>query len=111
MPFNSDDISGIVYVWIGENSDPEDAKLAEEVANWLYSVSLSETLPSISLNSFLTLHNKFFLTCHANNVSLLICLSLVVCSRNNIRYKLWWKERNQRTSFGLESEAKSHMTM
>lgn len=40
VPFNSDNVSGIVYVWIGENSDPEDSKLAEEIANWLYDVSI-----------------------------------------------------------------------
>lgn len=40
MPFNSDDVSGIVYVWIGECSDAEDAKLAEEIANSLYNVCI-----------------------------------------------------------------------
>ena len=38
MPFNADGVSGIVYVWIGERSDPEDGKLAEEIANWMYDV-------------------------------------------------------------------------
>jgi hypothetical protein len=30
---------GIVYVWIGNRADPDDAKLAEELANEMYGVS------------------------------------------------------------------------
>ncbi|XP_058805283.1 protein flightless-1 [Phymastichus coffea] len=33
VPFNNDDESGIIYVWIGSKCDLEDAKLIEEIAN------------------------------------------------------------------------------
>ena len=41
VPFNADGASGIVYVWIGERSDPEDGKLTDEIANWMYDVSVT----------------------------------------------------------------------
>ena len=36
VPFGQDEDSGIVYVWLGENSDPEEARLAEEIAQEMY---------------------------------------------------------------------------
>lgn len=36
MPFNNDDESGIVYVWIGSKSDPEEARLVEEIAEEMF---------------------------------------------------------------------------
>lgn len=38
MPFtaNSDDGTGIVYAWIGSNSDPEDARLIGEIAEEMF---------------------------------------------------------------------------
>ncbi|XP_013412224.1 protein flightless-1 homolog isoform X3 [Lingula anatina] len=36
VPFDNDDMQGIMYVWIGRKSDPEEAKLAEEIARELF---------------------------------------------------------------------------
>ncbi|KAK8720865.1 hypothetical protein OTU49_013049, partial [Cherax quadricarinatus] len=36
VPFGQDDDSGIVYVWLGEKSDEEEGRLAEEVAQEMY---------------------------------------------------------------------------
>lgn len=39
MPLDSGDIIGIVYVWIGNLVHPEDALLAQEIANDMYNVN------------------------------------------------------------------------
>ncbi|KAK3858495.1 hypothetical protein Pcinc_035323 [Petrolisthes cinctipes] len=36
VPFGQDDDSGIVYVWLGEKSDEEESRLAEEIAQEMY---------------------------------------------------------------------------
>ena len=36
VPFNNDDQTGIVYVWIGSKSDPEDARLIQEIAEEMF---------------------------------------------------------------------------
>uniref|UniRef100_A0A2P2I1Y5 Protein flightless-1-like n=1 Tax=Hirondellea gigas TaxID=1518452 RepID=A0A2P2I1Y5_9CRUS len=36
VPFAGDDDSGIVYVWLGENSDPEEARLCEEITDEMF---------------------------------------------------------------------------
>jgi len=36
VPFNNDDGTGIVYAWIGSKSDPEDARLIEEIAEAIF---------------------------------------------------------------------------
>ena len=36
MPFDKEDASGIVYVWVGSQSDPEEARIAEEIAKEMY---------------------------------------------------------------------------
>ena len=36
VPFNNDDESGIVYVWIGSKCDSEDARLVEEIAEDMF---------------------------------------------------------------------------
>ncbi|KAB7507509.1 Protein flightless-1 [Armadillidium nasatum] len=36
VPFGQDEDSGIVYVWLGEKSDPEEAHLGEEIAQEMY---------------------------------------------------------------------------
>ncbi|KAF4529062.1 hypothetical protein B566_EDAN006083 [Ephemera danica] len=36
VPFDQDDSNGIVYVWIGEQSDPEEARITEEIAREMY---------------------------------------------------------------------------
>ena len=38
MPFDSEDNQGIVYVWIGAQANPEEARLAEEIADDMYDV-------------------------------------------------------------------------
>lgn len=36
VPFNSDDETGIVYVWIGSKADGEEARLVEEIAEEMF---------------------------------------------------------------------------
>lgn len=36
VPFNNDDETGIVYVWIGSKCDNEDARLVEEIAEEMF---------------------------------------------------------------------------
>lgn len=36
VPFNNDDETGIVYVWIGSKADGEEARLVEEVAEEMF---------------------------------------------------------------------------
>jgi len=36
VPFDNEDKTGIVYVWIGSKSDPDEALVAEDIANSLY---------------------------------------------------------------------------
>jgi hypothetical protein len=38
VPFDSGDIIGIVYVWIGNSVHNDDALLAQEIANEMYNV-------------------------------------------------------------------------
>ena len=44
VPFDSEDNAGIVYVWIGERCDPEEARITEEIANDMYDVSQSQII-------------------------------------------------------------------
>ncbi|CAF3478514.1 unnamed protein product, partial [Rotaria sp. Silwood2] len=39
VPLDSGDIIGIVYVWIGNSVHPDDALLAQEIANEMYNDS------------------------------------------------------------------------
>ena len=43
VPFDSQDNQGIVYVWIGNRANPEEARLSEDIAEDMYGVSLSLT--------------------------------------------------------------------
>ena len=36
MPFDKEDNSGIVYVWVGSKADPEEARITEEIARDMY---------------------------------------------------------------------------
>lgn len=36
VPFDKEDHSGIVYVWVGNKSDPEEARITEEIAREMY---------------------------------------------------------------------------
>lgn len=36
MPFDKEDRSGIVYVWVGSKSDTEEARITEEIAREMY---------------------------------------------------------------------------
>lgn len=38
MPFDQEDANGIIYVWIGNNADPDEARLAEEIAREMYNI-------------------------------------------------------------------------
>ncbi|XP_061411442.1 protein flightless-1 homolog [Lethenteron reissneri] len=42
VPFNSEDSPGIVYAWIGRAADPDQAKLAEEIMNTMFSSDYSK---------------------------------------------------------------------
>ena len=38
VPFDSEDLKGVVYVWVGNKADHKEAKLAEEIAYLMYKV-------------------------------------------------------------------------
>ncbi|XP_021103247.1 protein flightless-1 homolog isoform X2 [Heterocephalus glaber] len=42
VPFESEDNQGIVYAWVGRASDPDEAKLAEDILNTMFDVSYSK---------------------------------------------------------------------
>lgn len=39
VPFDSEDLKGVVYVWIGGKAEHEEATLAEKIAYMMYAVS------------------------------------------------------------------------
>lgn len=38
VPFDTEDLRGVVYVWCGSKADHEDASLTEEIAYMMYKV-------------------------------------------------------------------------
>jgi len=36
VPFDKEDRSGIVYVWVGNRADPDEARITEEIAREMY---------------------------------------------------------------------------
>ena len=38
VPFDSDELKGIVYVWVGKRADHKEAQIAEEIAYMMYKV-------------------------------------------------------------------------
>ena len=38
VPFDTEDNQGIVYVWIGNRANPEEARLTEDIAEEMYEV-------------------------------------------------------------------------
>ena len=38
VPIDSEDLQGVVYVWVGSKADHDDATLTEEVAYMMYKV-------------------------------------------------------------------------
>lgn len=42
VPFDSQDLKGVVYVWIGGLAEHEDAVVAEKIAYKMYQVSFHE---------------------------------------------------------------------
>ena len=38
VPFDSEDLKGIVYVWVGSKADHSEAQIAEEIAYKMYKV-------------------------------------------------------------------------
>jgi hypothetical protein len=44
VPFDSQDNRGIVYVWIGDKVNPEEARLAEEIADDMFGVGFLSSL-------------------------------------------------------------------
>ena len=75
VPLDSGDIIGIVYVWIGNSVHPDDALLAQEIANEMYNVSW--------LNEWSSLDN------------------FIYTIRIRIQFKWSTREMNQKTSSGL----------
>ncbi|XP_007448451.1 PREDICTED: protein flightless-1 homolog isoform X2 [Lipotes vexillifer] len=46
VPFESEDNQGIVYAWVGRASDPDEAKLAEDILNSMFEASYSKQVIS-----------------------------------------------------------------
>lgn len=42
VPFESEDNQGIVYAWVGRASDPDEAKLAEDILNTMFDAAYSK---------------------------------------------------------------------
>ena len=40
VPIDSEDLQGVVYVWVGSKADHDDATLTEEVAYMMYKVRI-----------------------------------------------------------------------
>jgi len=38
VPFDTEDLHGVVYVWVGSKADHDDASLTEEIAYFMYKV-------------------------------------------------------------------------
>jgi len=38
VPFDQEDANGIIYVWIGNNADPDEARITEEIAREMYDI-------------------------------------------------------------------------
>ena len=36
MPFDTEESSGVVYLWIGSNASPDDVRLAEEIGDEMF---------------------------------------------------------------------------
>lgn len=55
VPFDNEESSGIVYVWIGSKADPDEARLIEEIAEEMFNnVSVNSSgVSSFSFTSFL----------------------------------------------------------
>ena len=39
VPFDSEDLRGVVYVWIGNKAEHEEAEIAEKIAYKMYKAS------------------------------------------------------------------------
>lgn len=47
VPFESEDNQGIVYAWVGRASDPDEAKLAEDILNTMFDASYSKQVTEV----------------------------------------------------------------
>lgn len=47
VPFESEDNQGIVYAWVGRASDPDEAKLAEDILNSMFEASYSKQVSGV----------------------------------------------------------------
>lgn len=47
VPFESEDNQGIVYAWVGRASDPDEAKLAEDILNTMFDTSYSKQVTRV----------------------------------------------------------------
>lgn len=47
VPFESEDNQGIVYAWVGRASDPDEAKLAEDILNTMFDTSYSKQVTTV----------------------------------------------------------------
>jgi hypothetical protein len=46
VPFDNEESSGIVYVWIGSKADPDETRLVQEIAEEMFNnVSISSEVP------------------------------------------------------------------
>ena len=60
VPFDSDELKGIVYVWVGKRADHKEAQIAEEIAYMMYKVGQHHAILIILLISYiLFIHFEF----------------------------------------------------
>ena len=51
VPFESEDNQGIVYAWVGRASDPDEAKLAEDILNTMFDASYSKQVTEVGVGT------------------------------------------------------------
>ena len=58
MPFDKEDRSGIVYVWVGNRADPEEARITEEIAREMYDGVRKKQLLQVTIISITNSEQK-----------------------------------------------------
>lgn len=100
VPFDSEDNQGIVYVWIGDRANPEEARVCEEIAEDMFGVGyLVKFLQSCGSIIFIWSFEIYSSICYV--VTRFICAGISQYSdlewrRGAEQFLLdwyWWKEK------------------
>jgi hypothetical protein len=61
VPFDNEESSGIVYVWIGSKADPDEARLIEEIAEEMFNNVSRNSSGVPCCTNVLRICSRFFL--------------------------------------------------